>query len=123
MGLPSGQDIAKALGIKPLSSENEIAPADGPHTDILRTYGLDKDTPLWYYILREAEISKTEGTRLGPVGSRIVGEVIVGALRTDPNSYLSINPSWKPTLPAQRGEQLDNMAAILRFAAAKCDPH
>src|SRR5438552_4123054 len=121
MGLASGQDIAKALGIKPLNSEDEIAPAGGLQTDILRTYGLDRDTPLWYYILREAEISKTEGTRLGPVGSRIVGEVIAGALGADPNSFLSINPNWKPTLPGRRGEQSDNMAAVLRFAAGKCD--
>ena len=98
MGLPSGQDVAKALGFEPLESQNEIAPDNGRDTGTLRNHGLDKDTPLWYYILKEAELKgKPEGgARLGPVGSRMVGDVIGGALRADPNSYLSIYPNWKP---------------------------
>jgi hypothetical protein len=99
MGTPSGQEVAKALGLEPLHSDNEIAPVNSPHYDILKNYGLDKDTPLWYYILKEAELKgKPKGGRLGPVGSRIVADVIVGALRGDPTSYLSVDPNWKPKL-------------------------
>jgi hypothetical protein len=112
IGLPSGQDVARALCLKPL--ESEIAPADGPHTEILTAYGLVKDTPLWYYVLKEAELnSKREKAPLGPVGSRIIADVIVGALRADPNSYLSINPSWKPNL-ADKPKMID----ILEFINA-----
>jgi hypothetical protein len=40
------------------------------------------------------------GDRLGPVGGRIVTEVLIGLLRADPASYLSLEPDWRPTLPA-----------------------
>ena len=41
-----------------------------------------------------------EGDRLGPVGGRIVGEVLVGIIDADPESFRSVDPSWKPTLPS-----------------------
>ena len=55
---------------------------------------LSIDTPLWYYILKEAEANG--GHHLGPVGGRIVAEVLVGLLCGDPLSYLSVEPNWKP---------------------------
>jgi hypothetical protein len=93
MGLPSGQDVAKALSIPPLSSDDV---ADGPHKDVLTNplYEFHKDTPLWYYILKEAEL-RGKGKHLGPVGSWIVVETMLGALWSDPSSYLSVDPSWK----------------------------
>ena len=39
-----------------------------------------ENTPLFYYILKEAEL-RAGGLSLGPVGSHIVSEVIQGALR------------------------------------------
>jgi hypothetical protein len=36
-------------------------------------------TPLWYYILKEAEVFEN-GERLGPLGSRLVAEVICGGM-------------------------------------------
>ena len=42
-----------------------------------------------------------QGLHLGPVGGRIVAEVIIGLMQTDPASYLSSNPGWIPTLPAK----------------------
>ena len=50
--------------------------------------GLDQSTPLWYYVLKEAELV-ADGLHLGPVGGRIVAEVLIGLLQTDPNSYLA----------------------------------
>jgi hypothetical protein len=111
MGLPSGQDVARAMGLAPLNSY-DIAPDNGPHTETLRDYVFDKDTPLWYYVLKEAELPEAKGRHLGPVGSRIVANVIMGALRADPSSYLSVDPTWQPALPT-KGE--DQMAKILRF--------
>jgi hypothetical protein len=109
MGLPTGQDVARAMGLEPLKPDL-IAPDKGPHSDILRFYVFDRDTPLWYYVLREAE--HLGGERLGPVGSRIVGGVIMGALRADPNSYLSVDPTWEPILPTGAA---DEMGRILKF--------
>jgi len=85
-GLPSGEAVAELLGEKPLDAA-ELGP-DWPH-----------GTPLWYYLLKEAE-HRAGGDRLGPVGARIVTEVLIGLLRADPASYLSQEPDWSPTLPA-----------------------
>ena len=60
----------------------------------LRKGGLADNTPLFYYLLKEAEL-KANGLTLGPVGSHIVSEVIQGALEADANSYLSVaGPKW-----------------------------
>ncbi|MCP1146087.1 peroxidase family protein [Lysinibacillus endophyticus] len=87
-GLPSGQDIAKEMFIRPLLPVDLSDVAD---------LGFDRKTPLWFYILREAQIEK-DGTRLGPVGGRIVAEVLIGLLQGDEQSFLRENPDWKPTL-------------------------
>jgi hypothetical protein len=56
--------------------------------------------PLWFYVLREAGSHYGEsGLRLGPVGGRIVAEVLVGLLEADPSSFLRREPTWVPTLP------------------------
>ena len=59
--------------------------------------GFERSTPLWYYVLKEAELL-ADGLRLGPVGGRIVAEVLIGLLQTDPGSYLAARPRWRPTL-------------------------
>jgi hypothetical protein len=111
MGLPSGQDVAKALGITPLDSDREIA--TGSHRDVLIEYGFHEDTPLWYYILKEAEILG-KGHSLGPIGSRIVANVVVEALRADPNSYVSISPDWKPMLDGEAAGTIRNLLLFIR---------
>src|SRR5215213_70508 len=77
---------------------------------------LDRSTPLWYYILKEAQVVEG-GIRLGPVGGRIVGEVIVGLLQLDKASFLSV-PGWRPTLPARGGQVTGDfrMPDFLTFA-------
>ena len=60
------------------------------------------ETPLWFYVLKEAEVLH-EGDRLGPVGGRIVGEVLVGIIDADPESFRSVESDWSPTLPGRRG--------------------
>jgi Animal haem peroxidase len=95
LGLPSGQDVARAMGIKPLSDNDLLGDVD--LADPVRT-DLNGHAPLWFYILKEAEL-KANAHRLGPVGGRIVAEVLIGLLEGDPLSYLSVNPTWTPTLP------------------------
>jgi hypothetical protein len=86
--LPSGQKVAQAVDVDRLS-----------HADLaeLEPYGFQKSTPLWYYVLKEAEV-KADGLTLGPLGGRIVAEVLIGLIQSDPSSYLVREPGWKPTL-------------------------
>ena len=119
VGLPSGQCVAKKVGkqrpaIRTIT-DDEIA--HGPHEKILKKHGFHQDTPLWYYILKEAEVLQ-KGTRLGAVGSRIVADVLIKALRADANSYVRVNPNWTPSLPARYSDpKMFGMADLLRFAS------
>ena len=78
--------------------------------------GFVGSTPLFYYILKEAQL-REDGVRLGPVGARIVAEVFIGLLQLDPDSYLSVQPDWFPTLPTHDGTpQSFRMIDFLTFA-------
>lgn len=52
-------------------------------------------TPLWFYVLREAAVIAS-GEHPGPVGGRIVTEVVIGLLEGDRQSYLRQDPDWTP---------------------------
>ncbi len=75
---------------------------------------MDQSTPLWYYILKEAEVLE-QGLRMGPVGGRIVGEVFIGLLKADKDSYLTVNKNWKPTLPSAKSGDFE-ITDLLNFA-------
>jgi hypothetical protein len=96
LGLPGGQDVAMAMGIEPLSHDDLIGDLELSADD---RAALEYRTPLWFYVLREAEVV-ADTAHLGPVGGRIVAEVLIGLLAGDPLSYLRVNPTWRPTLPA-----------------------
>jgi hypothetical protein len=89
IGLPSGEAVARKIGA------DLVDPADIG----LSSHGWLDETPLWFYILREADVVG-DGDRLGPVGGRIVGEVLVGILDADPESFRTVDSAWRPTLPA-----------------------
>jgi hypothetical protein len=108
--LPSGQSIARRMNAPVLSRGDlsDLTPLGS---------NLDRSTPLWFYILREAAVI-AGGTRLGPVGGRIVGEVLIGLMRLNRNSFLNVNPSWRPTLFDRFGRQTNDfkMVDFLTFA-------
>jgi hypothetical protein len=112
LGLPSGQDVAKAMRIKNPLTPAEIAKgADGA---VAKKHGLHEHTPLWYYILKEAE-QRGGGEKLGPVGATIIAEVFVGLVHGDRQSYLWLKgKNWKPTLPSKTPGDF-TMADLLRF--------
>jgi len=91
--IPSGQAIAAALGVAPLTRADL---AD------VQPLGLADSTPLWFYVLREAD-RQHDGLRLGEVGADIVGRAFVGLLQLDRDSYLAEAPRWRPTLPDRNG--------------------
>ncbi len=89
-GLPSGEAVAARFGV-PVLSPDEIG---------LTSHGWEGDTPLWYYVLREADVL-ADGDRLGAAGARIVAEVLIGILDRDPAGFRCAAPEWTPTLPAR----------------------
>ncbi len=94
--LPSGQHIASQM--------NEAVLSAGDLADIgTIDAGLATSTPLWFYILREADVI-ADGLHLGPVGGRIVAEVFIALLQNDPTSYLNAERAWRPTLESKTGE-------------------
>ena len=80
--------------------------------------GWGGEAPLWFYILKEAEFSPYNADRLGAVGGRIVAEVLVGLLQRDPNSYLYLDPSWKPGPPIAPATGQFSFVDLLRYAKA-----
>ena len=124
LGLPSGQAVARRMGLKPLTDDqlwidpgNLDDDAAKARRDMFTQYAaqLHENAPLWYYILREAELAdavKTDfededekpasqvlgGSRLGDVGGRIVAEVLIGLVVADNQSYLVQDPNWRPTV-------------------------
>ncbi|MBV6658661.1 MAG: heme peroxidase [Devosiaceae bacterium] len=111
-GLPAGQSVADAMNIADPITADELA--SGDDRAVLEAQGLHTRTPLWYYILKEAQI-KGGGDRLGPVGATIVAEVLVGLVHGDHQSYLWLRgPDWRPTLPSATASDF-TMADMLRF--------
>jgi hypothetical protein len=104
LNLPSGEAIARYLGVEPLSVEDVG----------LNKLGYQDETPLFYYILKEAEV-RNNGHFLGEVGGRIVAEVLLGLLDGDPTSYRNADRTWTPTLPGERAGDF-TLADLLRFA-------
>ena len=116
LGLPTGQDVAEAMGVDPLPDDRiVVGPALGigattthPIADVSRAFA--GRAPLWSYILAEAvneswvvrngtitEV-RDENSHLGPVGGRLVAETIVGLLRADPDSVIH-HPEFRPVAP------------------------
>jgi hypothetical protein len=128
MGLPTGQDVARAMGLDPIDDKDlRIGKAVLDDIDKNPTLAsLDPDhftenAPLWYYTLAESQFewskrAKAKGSkgdeeplRLGTVGGRIVAETLIGLLWGDGHSYLRQAPNWSP------GEFSD-MGGLIKFA-------
>jgi hypothetical protein len=109
VGLPSGQQVARAMRVNVLSNAT-LGLSNDP--------GWGGEAPLWFYILKEAELPPYNAQRLGPVGGRIMAETLVGLLQRDPNSYLYLNAAWKPTPPIAPATGKFSFVDLLRYAGA-----
>jgi hypothetical protein len=121
LGLPNGQTVARAMGVKPLDDSQILIgkavddPQGGADPDVRGSIdqipelsAFKRNCPLWTYILAEAFQFKEDTTipvtenktistpRLGPVGGRIVAEVFLGLIFGDNNSLLNLEPGWIP---------------------------
>jgi hypothetical protein len=123
--LPSGQEVADALVKQGLvKSEGRLTSAQLTQDTcncagaVLREVGLHENTPLFYYLLKEAELI-AHGRTMGPIGSYIVAAVIERAIEADSDSYLSrIGPDWKLPLwrfPSGLYEQVSSIIRIIRL--------
>jgi len=140
-GLPSGQAVAKAM--RHAFSASELLLDDAAFAEDLTDWEfLQHSTPLWFYILKEAELLGAQGIdencldtgcadgasvlpqygstadrrrnqALGPVGGRIVAEVIVGLLEDDAESFLRQDPDWRPFLGSNERFGIED---LLRYA-------
>jgi hypothetical protein len=104
--MPSGQSVAMAKGITPLDKQD---------LSELKPYGFDTSTPLWYYALKEAQLLAS-ALHLGPVAGRIVAEVLIGLIQSDPNSYVNVSPKWTPTVPIKNASLGFRMTDFLTYA-------
>jgi hypothetical protein len=104
--VPSGQAIAAKLGL-PALSKPQLSELAAIHPSFVSS------TPLWYYVLKEAEIAE-QGLRLGPVGARLVAEVFIGLLQSDSDSYLHAGTPFVPSFGANAGAF--TMVDLLSFA-------
>ena len=128
MRIPTGQAVAKRLGV-PVLTPNQIkrAAASPQQVRALTEGGFLGRTPLWYYLLAEAAHPRGgNGQRLGPVGSTIVAEVLIGLIRRSEDSILN-GQDWQPSLPAAHPGSFE-LADLLRFAGVlprtyKVRPH
>jgi hypothetical protein len=109
VGLPTGQAVANKLGV-PALTPTEVA--SGPQSAVVLAQGFDKKTPLWFYVLKEAEL-KQGGLHLGEVGSRLVAETFHGLVDGSDYSIFK-DANWKPTLPAQNPDRF-TMNDLLLF--------
>lgn len=128
--LPSGQAVSRTMGITPLTPAQLTNPATSTPAEIaaLTTHGFDRETPLWYYILKEAQLlggvldganPPARGSTLGPMGSRILAEVFLGLLDRDPDSQRLQDPTWSPTFgTVDMMDPLDTTRTVKRFTIA-----
>lgn len=139
LGLPTGQDVARAMHVTPLDDSKIVigkavdkpGPGDvtGTIADVKGLEPFKGKCPLWTYILAEAaqnqttlkipvtDSKKITTPQLGPVGGRIVAEVFLGMMFGDNDSFLSADPNWTPTI---RGKGADfALRDIVAYALGK----
>jgi hypothetical protein len=139
LGLPTGQSVAKAMKVTPLTDDQIIIgkavdqPGDGDVvgklSELPQLAAFRGNCPLWTYILAEAANNranlnipvtpamKIATPQLGPVGGRIVAEVFLGMLFGDNDSFLSAEPDWIPFI-RDKGEQFA-LRDIVAYAIGK----
>ena len=116
LAIPTGQAVAGALGVTPLTGRQLQRDNNAVLNDALRDGGFLTKTPLWFYVLKEAEV-QANGNSLGEVGSRLLCETMIGQLRADAESYLNTY-GWSPQdgVKLPDGDAVVTIGDFLRFA-------
>ncbi|MGF1476990.1 MAG: heme peroxidase family protein [Geminicoccaceae bacterium] len=120
--IPDAQAIIQDLADQGIDVGQPLAPDEIANderqsiSEVFDKSDFGERTPLWFYLLKEAE-ARGSGDHLGPLGSRIVAETLLGLIVTDPASYINQGTfaSWTPSDGVQpAGEPVDNFAAFFR---------
>jgi hypothetical protein len=123
LNIPSAQDIIYALAptyqVTPLTEAQLKSGATGV---ALETNNFLQNTPLWFYVLKEAEEGAGKGNHLGKLGSILVAETLIGLVINDPSSYWnqpgSDNGRWSPADGAKPGGiTIDSIPNMMKAAA------
>lgn len=121
LNLPSAQNLVHHFNQKfgyslTLLSQGQLE--SGPIGHALKGTRLVEETPLWYYILREAELSG--GNHLGDLGSLIVASTLLGLIISDDSSYWHQSGShygkWHPKDCNVKGVVVDNLPEMFKAA-------
>ena len=126
LSIPSGQAVAASMSRKDPDIEaltpDEILSRNSPElVDAIRQGNFQTQTPLWFYLLKEAQL-KSNGDALGPIGSNIVAETIIGMLHKDTSSYLfnggeTADRPWTPQNGVRHnGVPIATIRDFIRFA-------
>jgi hypothetical protein len=119
IGLTSGEklfDFYFGAGAPGKLTPDEIEPDKSKQALFELQAGAGFQTPLWYYVLKEAELNKgLEGRRLGKLGSRLVGEVVGGAIYYNPVSFTN-EPEWKSAIT---DSNVVTMKELVKFVTDK----
>lgn len=117
LNMPSAQALIEAINAtglyRPIPVLTPEQVSEG--RDFLTAPGLDAATPLWFYVLREAEL--VGGNHLGALGSHLVANTLVGLVVSDAGSYWNARIDghrWSPHL-FQPSQPIDSLKAMLRF--------
>lgn len=124
LNVPCAQDCIEMVNNKfdrnlPALSAEELL--SGSTADALKAGGFERKTPLWFYVLKEAEVLGS-GEHLGPLGSTLVAETLVGLVVQDTSSYWHQKGSdpdgrWQPDDGVQpENEPIRDLPAMLRAA-------
>ena len=117
--LPTGQEVANEMKLpkeKILTEDDLVKFWDPQVGEAVKKYGFHQQTPLWYYILKEAEKETwvfKNGHRLGPLGSRIVAETFVGIILN--SQYSIIKDGWMPSQGVVTNKDTFGMADMLAY--------
>jgi hypothetical protein len=114
LGLPSGPDVAREMGLVPLDAAQVQGLSALPAPAKAQLQQMLDVLPLWVYVLLEAMVLGGAGTSLGPVGCEIVSEVLLGLLEADPSSYLHRRGGWTPELSDHAGGDF-TMRDLVRY--------
>jgi hypothetical protein len=115
MSLATGQQMAKHLGVKPLLP-SDFENGGGTRLSEGLRKKLVENCPLWFYVLREAEVNGSG--RLTGVGGRIVAEVFHRAMEGSRHSIVR-DPFWRPFLSPvaeRKAEDVFEMTDLLLYA-------
>ena len=118
LNLPTAQGCIEAInqaGYRPFPvlTPDRLLSGSETRRAAVKAGDFDKATPLWFYLLKEAE--EAGGEHLGPLGSHLVAETLVGLVVNDPDSYWNApGGRWSPD-KFRANDPIDSLEDVARF--------